>query len=341
MTERPNLFNYATIELSQDAFLCWLIQWADTKYEKVDPILHRTGVTFLNSIGRKYEQKPFEEAAISQVEIQKQFNGIDVLASFLIGRKKCVLVIEDKTGSTVHNNQLSRYCETVEKHKDLECYDHKLFAYLKIGEILPADRRKAQCSKYLVYSRNDFLEILKPNVKKTKNSILIDFYSRLDRIDDDYNKSRNECTSEWSNCWRAWEGFFRDLSEEMQNREQRGNWFFVNNRSGGEYIFDLSWRKIESLSVNARLAIVTKWDSAKDNAKRCFLAFKVGPVSKKMGRSSVRKKFYESLKKKRNRVNTGMEKLRNQVGLEVAFGWYSEKLIRKNGLRMTRMVGSI
>nr|WP_260390277.1 hypothetical protein [Ornithobacterium rhinotracheale] len=31
MAEKPNLFQYATSELSQDAFLCWLIAWADAR----------------------------------------------------------------------------------------------------------------------------------------------------------------------------------------------------------------------------------------------------------------------------------------------------------------------
>lgn len=30
---KPNLFDYATSELSQDAFLSWIINWADKKYE--------------------------------------------------------------------------------------------------------------------------------------------------------------------------------------------------------------------------------------------------------------------------------------------------------------------
>lgn len=32
--EKPNLFSIATKELSQDAFITWLLQWADDKYKK-------------------------------------------------------------------------------------------------------------------------------------------------------------------------------------------------------------------------------------------------------------------------------------------------------------------
>ena len=39
-TPRPNLFTYATAELLQDAFLCWLLAWADPSYRATDPTLH-------------------------------------------------------------------------------------------------------------------------------------------------------------------------------------------------------------------------------------------------------------------------------------------------------------
>ena len=31
---KPNLFKYATSELSQDAFICWLLEWAKPQNRK-------------------------------------------------------------------------------------------------------------------------------------------------------------------------------------------------------------------------------------------------------------------------------------------------------------------
>lgn len=31
---KPNIFNFATSELSQDAFICWIISWFDYPQEK-------------------------------------------------------------------------------------------------------------------------------------------------------------------------------------------------------------------------------------------------------------------------------------------------------------------
>lgn len=40
MTKTPNIFDFATSELSQDAFLCWLIAWADSSQIENDETLN-------------------------------------------------------------------------------------------------------------------------------------------------------------------------------------------------------------------------------------------------------------------------------------------------------------
>jgi hypothetical protein len=35
----PNLFHYATSELSQDAFICWLLDWANPDNKEKDEAL--------------------------------------------------------------------------------------------------------------------------------------------------------------------------------------------------------------------------------------------------------------------------------------------------------------
>ena len=50
MSKKPNLFNYATSELSQDAFLAWLIQWADKDNKKNDSYLNACAVSFVQEL---------------------------------------------------------------------------------------------------------------------------------------------------------------------------------------------------------------------------------------------------------------------------------------------------
>ena len=41
----PNLFYYATKELSQDAFICWLLAWANKECAREDAALNALGLS--------------------------------------------------------------------------------------------------------------------------------------------------------------------------------------------------------------------------------------------------------------------------------------------------------
>jgi hypothetical protein len=46
----PNLFAFATSELSQDAFICWLASWADPSCRELNGPLHATATAFLDRL---------------------------------------------------------------------------------------------------------------------------------------------------------------------------------------------------------------------------------------------------------------------------------------------------
>ena len=43
----PNIFSFATSELSQDAMFTWLLSWADSKYQQHDASLHAVALSFV------------------------------------------------------------------------------------------------------------------------------------------------------------------------------------------------------------------------------------------------------------------------------------------------------
>ena len=288
MTERPNLFKFATSELSQDAFLCWLLSWADQKYATVDPDLHRTATNFLKSIGKKCKKTDvFEGSVALKVEIKRQHEGIDVLALISIGDQEYALVIEDKTDSTAHSGQLSRYRDIMEKKYS---ESNLLLVYLKTGEILPKAKREAKDNKYVIYSRKDLLQVLEPIAVNTKDSILRDFYQRLKCRDDLYRQYLTTRLDDWKKPELAWEGFFSELQKKMEESNEieanKTYWQFVNNPSGGEFQFG-TWRRVGEFGVH--LQLVKKWGGTGRN----FLAFKIGEVRKE--RREVRNRYYRSL----------------------------------------------
>lgn len=75
---RPNLFSYATSELSQDAFVCWLLKWAKPQYKNPDAELHKCAVKFIQALFAKHDKAP---PAFRNIEIHKQRKKIDVLIS--------------------------------------------------------------------------------------------------------------------------------------------------------------------------------------------------------------------------------------------------------------------
>ena len=77
---RPNLFTYATSELSQDAFICWLAKWADPKYKNIDQALHQAGQEFVVSMIQKVK-KDFESVEMESIDIVLQFQKLHLLIS--------------------------------------------------------------------------------------------------------------------------------------------------------------------------------------------------------------------------------------------------------------------
>ena len=46
----PNLYEFATKELAQDATIAYILAWADPKYRKSHPRLHALGTELLRSL---------------------------------------------------------------------------------------------------------------------------------------------------------------------------------------------------------------------------------------------------------------------------------------------------
>ena len=58
---KPNLFSIATKELSQDAFITWLLQWADDSFMKENQSLCTAGKEFIKKLlSFKYKIKTDE-----------------------------------------------------------------------------------------------------------------------------------------------------------------------------------------------------------------------------------------------------------------------------------------
>ena len=228
-TQRPNLFKYGRKELSQDAMICWLLDWANERYAKAYPALHEAGQNFAKALFCKHKHPGPKN--IHKVELEQQASSIDVLA--WINDSEYVILIEDKTDSREHGNQLARYRERV-LGDGIET--KKFFPiFLKTGNMSCADKGNVEAQKlkphYKVFERGDFLDALK-KCNRDVSEIMDDFSDHLQELEKDSESWKETPLEKWSP--RAWEGFYRCLEEKIDPRSEKNmNWGYVSNPAGG------------------------------------------------------------------------------------------------------------
>ena len=107
-----NLFDYATKELSQDAFLRWLFENYNCENESVKNACRKLFDSFTNN------SDEFKDKTITELTTVAQWKNIDISIWFKIDGIEQLIVIEDKTGSGIHDDQLARYEKEIIDHND-------------------------------------------------------------------------------------------------------------------------------------------------------------------------------------------------------------------------------
>lgn len=151
---KPNLFSIATKELSQDAFVTWLLQGADDSYLLENKELCNAEKEFIKKlISLKFNS---ENIAIKKVKAERQWANIDIWAEI---NGEYILIIEDKVNTTEHDNQLERYKTTVEEYYGK--YIKTVFIYLKTGLECFDNIQKIKDKGWSYFTRKDFIDFLK------------------------------------------------------------------------------------------------------------------------------------------------------------------------------------
>jgi len=115
----PNLYHFATSELSQDATLAYLLSWAKPEYGESHPLLNQLGEKLLRemvtaSAKRMGRTDPLAGLAIDTLNVGVQRDHIDVWAEV---NDNLFLVIEDKVDTCEHSDQISRYKKLAENYR--------------------------------------------------------------------------------------------------------------------------------------------------------------------------------------------------------------------------------
>ncbi|MYF92041.1 MAG: hypothetical protein F4049_03675 [Gemmatimonadetes bacterium] len=236
MTTTPNLYEFATKELAQDATIAYLLAWAAPAYRESHPRLHTLGTELLRSLLQT------QEVNLPQIEtlcIETQIDRIDILVRINTDRKtnRIILLIEDKVGTKEHSNQIECYKKTVKK-KYSDCYDRLVAVYLKTGNESKASLPdEGECGRFL---RRDLLDVLN-GFQDTGNVIVDDFRTHLQGWEDDTNKWEFSNYDEWE--WTQWEGFYTEI-ERRWNKDCE--WGYFANPAGG---FLACWLGLEDIGT--------------------------------------------------------------------------------------------
>ena len=279
---KPNIFEISTKELTQDAFITWLIKWADPQNSKYDMNLHKCGIDFLKYLLKKQFSEDIE---INKVEADRQWENIDIWADV---NDKYFIIIEDKVFANEHSNQLERYKEVSMEwckgnNRELLCI------YLKTGTEAKSSLNIVTEKGFSVIDRGELINFF--NGYKLQNSIFIDFVEKINNLEKAENAYETKKIKLWD--WNCWTGFYHFLDTKLEIND----WKYVSNPAGG--FLGIWWHFLEWKDYYVYLQI-----------EQGNLCFKIGEVYE--NNKDVRDEWFKILMEnvKRNKKNEIIKPIR-------------------------------
>lgn len=225
--DMKNIFEFATKELSQDAFLRWLFENYNCGDSQVRAACRRLFDSFT---GGKLD---FDK--IENIKTVAQWKSIDVAIWFDIGDKNYLIVIEDKIFTPDQNNQLQRYKNAVSEHNEwwranaaaeeskkhaIERYikddkdDNVFYIFYKTDVMEPDEKDRITHLGWRVYDIEKISRLFMP-LPHGENDLLDDYIRHIETL---HNAARHEgAPSKWDLI--AWHAFFIEYKNEITSRQ--------------------------------------------------------------------------------------------------------------------------
>lgn len=240
MTRRPNIFSYATSELSQDAFLCWLLEWSIASNKAFHPKLHECAEQFVKTLLALPDDTSF---AVQKIKIFRQRFKIDVLVEI---NDEYVILIEDKVDTKFHSDQLSKYAKKVAQHYEMLDKKNKEKPHWKIKKhylksylVWDDERAFVEREDYQVFDINDFTSFFGP-YSTVDHDVFHDFWQNILRRQDRYEAYKSDPPNSWHPD--TWNSFLYELRNKLVQKTSI-NGKFGSFHSGNTYWFLLTWLK--------------------------------------------------------------------------------------------------
>lgn len=261
MSNTPNLFDFATSELSQDAVLAYLFAWADQKYKADNEKLYLLGRELIDEVVKAAVEERASDAVktneqlpglqslgnYSHVQVRRQLDKIDIVV-FLdpvfeipedehskVKSAKAALLIEDKVFTSEHSGQLKKYLSGFDYGVPK---DSVYPIFYKTG--LQAGYEGERKAGFAQYARKSMVDLLGRHEKALKSdTILFQYHDYLKGLTAKYAVGRVAVPKrEAKDSGFAWQGFMHELAGKL-TRAQGLHWQYVPNAQGG--FFGMWW----------------------------------------------------------------------------------------------------
>ena len=289
----PNIFRYATKELSQDAVVCWLVACASEATGE----LHECGMSFVQAMmrsgggrainARSGEAENLGDGNVTVIveEPSTQYSKIDVYFRVEWDGKLVSVIVEDKTHTEMHGGQLERHRAAVgadEIEKDLV-----KAVYLKTGYVYGDERERAEDAGYCVFDAEAIATFFRDDRWSGTHDFVRDFAEHVASLVDD----RRQALADWNldHGFVQWE-FMVVLGEALRLSDTKwpARWFNIGGGAWTQYPHyerrdALYWRldswkplrlMVDTSKVGGERALASwdGWDSAfLEATKRCGL----------------------------------------------------------------------
>jgi hypothetical protein len=217
-----NIFSFAKKELTQDAFLMWLIANHDSNDKDVSQMSKR----LLSEI-TKLKIIDFTKLEVKELSSQKW--KIDVFVNLEIDNQPHLILIEDKVDSTEHSNQLKNYMDKVNQIYPLH---RKHFIYYKTNMLFEGEREKVERHGWEVYDIEKIKNMFCEHCDSYNHYLLVNY---TNHIRDLYEKLAGTLPSDikiwemkhWLNYYnsRSWQ--FPNCTVELRNHQNRYYYFAI------------------------------------------------------------------------------------------------------------------
>lgn len=265
---KNNIFKFATKELSQDAFIAWLIN--SINYDDCE--LKKLAKDFLLRIIEDEKYKHWQDLIKEEkcnVNVEVQFYNIDILVKIKDDNGKfLMIIIEDKVDTLEHDDQIKRYKNELKGHlkqdEKINLDDENILTcYYKIYDEADIENKKVD----KVYTREKIYELLSNYKDKINNEFFKDYFeyiSAVRKCAESY-ENKDKCSPIISK--RKYDikylKFFREIENELSNEINK---FAEEYETPDEYYSIIS--KKGKISEEDKNGIILKSKIEKNNKEK-------------------------------------------------------------------------